>query len=316
MNSSLVEQMLPTIISELEYSLIVQDDFNLCYNRLVDFVLEEAEKSLASKGQRCVTTKHKEYWDDELSKNWKYMKECERLFKKSLKNEYSSRRRKFEEFKSAQKIFDKNLKQKKRSYSKGKMPEVEKCCNTDPKAFWDYVNKLGPRKRTGIPWKVEIQGKLITDKNLILEKWRSDYEKLYSVPTDKNFSDDFKADRVHELPEMVGMATNAPGYAMLNAPIRLEEVKLAVKCGKPNKAVGLDQVSNELLKNEVVIKLLHCLFNMCLQENLVLVMWRSAIIHPIPKESGKVIDPLKYRGLALQLCILKVFSNILNEKSN
>ena len=39
-----------------------------------------------------------------------------------------------------------------------------------------------------------------------------------------------------------------------------------------------------------------------------------AIIHPIPKESVKSTDPLKYRGLALQCCIYKVLSNILNNR--
>ena len=62
------------------------------------------------------------------------------------------------------------------------------------------------------------------------------------------------------------------------------------------------------------MKILYCLFNTCLRENLVPGMWKRAIIHPIPKESGKITDPLKYRGLALQSCILKMFSNVLNDR--
>ena len=36
------------------------------------------------------------------------------------------------------------------------------------------------------------------------------------------------------------------------------------------------------------------------------------MINPIPKESGKAIDPLKYRGISLQSCVYKILSNILN----
>ena len=39
-----------------------------------------------------------------------------------------------------------------------------------------------------------------------------------------------------------------------------------------------------------------------------------AIIHPIPKESGIIFDPLKYRGLALQCCMYKIMSNVLNTR--
>ena len=42
--------------------------------------------------------------------------------------------------------------------------------------------------------------------------------------------------------------------------------------------------------------------------------WRKAVINLIPKESGRIIDPLKYRGISLQSCVYKVFSNIINNR--
>ena len=43
-------------------------------------------------------------------------------------------------------------------------------------------------------------------------------------------------------------------------------------------------------------------------------VWRQAILHPIPKSEKQTIDPLQYRGLALQSCIYKVLSNIINAR--
>ena len=76
----------------------------------------------------------------------------------------------------------------------------------------------------------------------------------------------------------------------------------------------MDQVTNEILKDGAMVKLLHSLFCTCFELQIIPELWRTAIIHPIPKEAGKVIDSLKYRGLALQSCIFKVFCGILNAK--
>ena len=87
-----------------------------------------------------------------------------------------------------------------------------------------------------------------------------------------------------------------------------------VERSKTGKAVGVDNIANELLKNDKVMELLHKFFNACLRTLKIPDVWRKAIIHPIPKEPGKVINPLKYRGLALQCCIYKILSGILNDR--
>ena len=83
---------------------------------------------------------------------------------------------------------------------------------------------------------------------------------------------------------------------------------------KNGKAVGIDMIPNEQLKHKVVVKLLHRLFNLCWENKLVLDKWRDAIIHPIPKTTLLSMNPLDYRGLALQSCIHKIFSSILNAR--
>ena len=78
--------------------------------------------------------------------------------------------------------------------------------------------------------------------------------------------------------------------------------------------MGKDNISNELLKNEKVIQLLQKLFSMCLTSGMIPDVWRTSILHPIPKTDPKSIDPLMYRGLALQCCTYKILSSIINSR--
>ena len=190
------------------------------------------------------------------------------------------------------------------------MAYMEKACVASPLDFWNYVGNLGPSKKRDIPWEININGEISIDKNVILAKWKSDFENLYQFES-KDFNDVFKDEKLSELNKV----WDAPELTLdINAPIMYEEVKCAVESTKVRKAVGLDNIPNELLKNENVMKLLHSLFYTCFKTGLIPSTWKTALIHPIPKSSKREIDPLKYRGLALQLCIFKVYCAILNKR--
>ena len=134
-----------------------------------------------------------------------------------------------------------------------------------------------------------------------------DFEGLYRLVTD-GFDDNFKRKKLLEKPEVITGENN------LNKLIEYQEVRKAVEQAKLNKAVGIDMISNEVLKNNTVIDLLFNLFNMCMKNRLIPNEWRKSIIHPIPKEKKVSMDPLKYRGLALQSCIYKILCYVLNER--
>ena len=53
---------------------------------------------------------------------------------------------------------------------------IENCVSSDPNKFWDFIKRLGPTKREEIPWKIELDGQVITDQDLVLKKWKEDYE--------------------------------------------------------------------------------------------------------------------------------------------
>ena len=120
--------------------------------------------------------------------------------------------------------------------------------------------------------------------------------------------------------QVMAYTVNMPGELIdENAEVRFchisyYEVKKAAMNSKSKKAVGFDCIANELLKAEPVIHLLHKLFNTCFKNSLIPDQWRKVIINPIPKTAGYTTDPLNYCGLALQSCVYKIFSSVLNER--
>ena len=92
---------------------------------------------------------------------------------------------------------------------------------------------------------------------------------------------------------------NSTNVTILNSEILLSEVRNAVSVSKNQKAVGVDMIANEILKDENVVTMLCSFFNMCLRCQCIPDVWRKSIIQPIPKGSCGEFDPLKYRGLAV-----------------
>ena len=107
--------------------------------------------------------------------------------------------------------------------------------------------------------------------------------------------------------------SNEPGQ--LDYAITLNELKKASEILKLGKAVGVDNISNEMLsclidsKPLVLVKL----FNLILSGSEILPDWVIAYIVPIHKNGSKS-DPLNYRGISLLSCLGKLFLSILNNR--
>ena len=309
MSNELADRMLPTLLEEIRDLTNEQDELNSCYQKLTSFILEEAEAAKVTRNNIRPNTKMKEYWDNSLSKCWKNMKECERLFHQEHNPHHKNE--KHHHFKMAQRRFDKLLKHKKRNYNKGRTLKINECLTKDPQAFWKYIKKMGPNKPNEIPMEVKIDGKITNNINLELKKWKDDFHNLYKFSDSPNFDESFKAKKISET---ITCGVVIQDVNFLNSKITKDEVDKVIATSKMNKAVGLDGIPNELLKHEPVVKLLHSIFNVCLELNRIPDPWRKAIIHPIPKTKEIQLDPMKYRGLALQSCIFKLYCGILNNR--
>ena len=155
-----------------------------------------------------------------------------------------------------------------------------------------------------------VNGVLCTEKEIVLDKWKNDFEAIYNIKG-KNFDDDFKTNVMREENDRL---SDGNINEQINRPIEMDEISKAIKEAKNGKAVGKDAIPNELLKIEEMCMLLHCFFNLCQRHKMIPNIWRKAIIHPIPKDKGFTNDPLNYRGLALQCCIYKILSSIVNAR--
>ena len=81
------------------------------------------------------------------------------------------------------------------------------------------------------------------------------------------------------------------------------------------KAVRCDEIPNEVLKVPGVWGILCKLFNVCFEKSLILSVWKSAIIKPIPK--GKLYDkycPVNYCCISLISCSAKLHTTELNNR--
>ena len=82
-----------------------------------------------------------------------------------------------------------------------------------------------------------------------------------------------------------------------------------------NKAAGLDNITNEMVKCSLpfMIKLLRNIFNACLCNQYYPKCWKTGIIVNLFK-SGDVNNTDNYRGLTINSCLAKLFNTILNNR--
>ena len=102
----------------------------------------------------------------------------------------------------------------------------------------------------------------------------------------------------------------------LDQAISEVELQAALQKCKNGKAVGLDGISYEILKNANVSDLLLKILNIVFQSRKIPDAWRRSSICPIPKADSVDTEPASFRGLSLQSCVYKVYSSILNARIN
>ena len=83
---------------------------------------------------------------------------------------------------------------------------------------------------------------------------------------------------------------------------------------KKGRAPGIDDVCTEMIiaMEEVGVRWIKRLFNICMREGSILESWRTGLIVPIWKGKGDVQDPGKYRGITLLSHVMKVLERILD----
>ncbi len=319
MNNDTARNELMNLISELELCRENQSMVDQLYENLVKCIFNEMERQLPKytgvKSNKKFKVK-KPYWTDELKNLWSDMCYKEKVYLAHRGSNHVKQHLRHV-FLTASTLFNKRLRQAKRTYDKRLQNEIETVCTDNPRQFWEYIKKLGPKKSNRIVEEIYDQdGNVKNDLESVLAKWKSEFENLYKTESD-SFDDVFHEEikallRTHEL------NMNDPLYvsnAFLNRNITLEEVNNVIDRLKNNKAPGIDMIPNEVLRSVSVKKCLLTFFQFYFDTGLLPQCWGKAIIKPIPKsKSNDPRIPLNYRGINLLSCVYKAYSTVINKR--
>ena len=137
--------------------------------------------------------------------------------------------------------------------------------------------------------------------------WENYYKKLFSNKLnerqrlrDDELLQNYVGQKQLEIPKQINKN--------LNRKISHHELNTVIKRLKLGKAVGIDVISNEMLKlgfpylKECLLKL----FNLTVKANIVPSDWCMGLISPIFKLDDKLI-PDNYRGICVISCLSKLF---------
>lgn len=319
MNTDRFHRILTTILDKVETVDDSQNQIDALYSEICDVI--SAEMTLHCKKKKRKNTAVKPYWNQQLSDLWKdmrikYTAARSKLRGKSrrqlLREEHSDNI--VHEFKIAVKKFDYELRAAKRKHNTECIDSLDKLVDSrNPKIFWDEVNKLGPRKKNIVTCEaLDLQGNITRDPVLVLQHWEGEYRRLYSEAPMGDFDDSFYIDKLVELEEL---DPDLNPTVNLNIDITRNEVKRAICAGKKNKACGNDNIPYEAIQNEHCIELMHRLFVLCFRNGLIPGEWSKCLIVPISKGDRSIsTQPLTFRGLALQSCVYKCYSHLLNKR--
>ena len=132
----------------------------------------------------------------DLTCKWKEMRNSEKMFKQCSGSKTYINITYTPNTTTNNMKFNKLLRKTERSYYRKLSTELNEANSKNPKQFWDYINKLGPRKNSKIPERVYIQsnsGPTTDNMNDVLNTWENDFSELYNFnnETSHNFDNTF-----------------------------------------------------------------------------------------------------------------------------
>lgn len=309
-------QLFNDLINSYENVSLDQELCDEVYGKLCDLYHKEMESTFRSKNvhpyaKKSTKKKSKPFWNTELKQLWEQAKYCEKDFYKASQENKASARQHFQE---ARNNFDRVYRRQERIYNRANLNDLEINVNKNPREFWKLLNQLGPRKSVNIPLEVyNDDGEVVSDLCFVLNRWKKDYENMYNIPPGvSTFNDEYYNSCLEELQIL---ENEDDVVTELNNDIAVEEVTKAIEKSKNKKAVGLENLPNEVFKNEISTKCLSSFFKEVFKSNVIPKLWRKAVLKPIPK--GPQMNtriPLEYRGISLLSTLYKIFSSVLNQR--
>ena len=193
------------------------------------------------------------------------------------------------------KQYKRTMRKKKQDYKNTLINKLEQMAENNPQEYWKIVEKLRETETESIPDSIEET------------EWLSHYKKLF-----RSCSDPME-DR--ETQEQINKLLSEPHFNELNFRITEKEVKDALRKLKLGKAVGIDNLSGEMLRcaTPIIKTWLTSLFNIILLKGIYPQQWCIGIITSLHK-NGDTHDPNNYRGLTITSCLGKVYNSVLTKR--
>ena len=109
--------------------------------------------------------------------------------------------------------------------------------------------------------------------------------------------------------------TDGPINDVLNAPITIDEITVAVRNLKNNKASGIDSIPAEFYKysNGALLEPITILFNKVFESGQYPLVWCEGMINPLHKQGSK-LAPENYRKITIISALGKLFEIVMNNR--
>ena len=320
METELCKQAIVKLIDVIQHNRKDQDNLDKVYESFTEIIVDELNRTVPFVDSSNVRKRYKPrkaFWNDELNNLLINLNDKEKALKKC--HNRVTKKLLFNELRVCQQNFDRKFRYYERKFRKEISESIEQAETQNPKLFWEHLNSLGPRKNKKIILEVYDNNNDVTyDINDVKQKWESEFSSLYNDFNKGNCTDnkDFKELLKNDiLSREQNMKNPLYQVSYMNRPFDEIEIRIAVMKSKTRKAVGVDQLPNEVYKNDTVINILMTLFQLCFDIGKIPSIWRKAMITPILKDSK--FDqrvPLNYRGISLLCCSAKLYSSVLNRR--
>jgi hypothetical protein len=321
MNSELSRLALLGLISQIERCRETQSEIDRIYETLCSTILSEMDAKIPkyeTHKQSSKRHKHKKpYWNEELQSLWDTMRDKENKFLK-CSGDRRTRNALRSDYTRSRDIFDKTLHKSERCFRASMATEIEEFTSSNPREFWNKIQKLGPRKDKSIPLQIiDDSGLIQSDEAKVFERWKRDFENLYNARDGNDFNDEFHDQaKIHK--HLLELQQEDPLYIpneQLNSNILLSEINNIIMRSKTKSSSGIDGIPYNVLKFPEVVTALHQLFQLVFDTSIIPSQWRKAVICPILKDSNSDARvPMNYRGISLLSCISKIYSSFINRR--
>ena len=201
----------------------------------------------------------------------------------------------------------------------------------DSKQFWARYKRLkGTTRANGSPPPVakDEEGQTMTDPVSVLKVWRDFSAAIASsdltgTEEEGKYDDEYKIRVENRLELLRSVRLHHP---ILDCPITVKEVWVAVRKIKLGKAAGEDGILTDILKtaadavgtnklrgNNTVVASLCLLFNFVLEREVWPERWGTGVIFPLHKGDSR-LDPSNFRPITLLSVVGKLFGIIVNNR--